>query len=95
MGEFKYPVKWGIKYRDKTLVVTNGKKKAYDLLYNLSNCVHGLVVVPIIPEKKVVSSSEERNRSRDYYKRWVANNREKVRAYQREYQMKKRGKIKE
>lgn len=93
VGVTKYPVKWGIKYGDKTYIVIKGKKKAYAMLYQLSYCVNGLTVIPICPEKK--QPLRERSRSRDYYRRWVASNREKVRAYQREYQMKKRGKLKE
>lgn len=48
----KYPLKWGIRYGDRTYIEVYGKKRAYDLLYNLSNCVNGLSVVPLEPKKK-------------------------------------------
>ncbi|MDQ1910387.1 hypothetical protein RAC89_07740 [Paenibacillus sp. GD4] len=48
----KYPIKWGIRYGDRTYLEVYGKKRAYDLLYSLSSCVNGLTVVPLHPKKK-------------------------------------------
>jgi hypothetical protein len=87
LGNYKYPMKWGIHYRNRTYIQVYGKKRAHDLLYQLSSCVQGLSVVPVMTERKARNPSVE---SGDYYKHWRAKNRDKVRAYQREYRSKRR-----
>lgn len=93
IGDMKYPVKWGIYYGNKSYMIFYGKKKAYDMLYKLSNCLQGLAVKPVLTERKALLNN--RSGSYEYYKRWVANNKDKVRAYQKEYRLKKSGKMKE
>jgi hypothetical protein len=44
----KYPIQWGISYKNKTYLKTYGKKKAHDLCLHLSGCLQNLSVVPIL-----------------------------------------------
>lgn len=45
----KYPIQWGISYKNKTYLKVYGKKKAHDLCLHLSGCLQNLTVVPILP----------------------------------------------
>lgn len=85
-----YPMKWGIMLHDKMYIQVYGKKRAYELLYSLSSCVNGLYVMPVAPKLKKVQA--ELSKSGEYYKKWRAKNKEKIRAYQREYRSKQRNK---
>jgi hypothetical protein len=48
----EYPLKWGIFYKKRPYIELYGKKRAYDLLYQLSMCVDGLMVLPVHPKSR-------------------------------------------
>jgi hypothetical protein len=90
MNGSKYPLKWGIRYRNRVYMEVYGKKKAHDLLFVLGLCVQGLSVVPVKAEHKLRSRLSVP--PADYHKHWRTKNRDKVREYQREYRSKRRDK---
>ncbi|TDG00327.1 hypothetical protein [Paenibacillus piri] len=55
-------MKWGIHYNGKIYVEVYGKKKAHDLLYQLSMCLEGLRVAGIQPKQKALSRKERQSR---------------------------------
>lgn len=86
MQKKMYTLKWAIAYKNKAYVEVYGKKKAHDLMYNLSFCVLGLSVEPVEPVKK--EPNEKRQKINEYYRKWRERNREKVQQYQENYRRK-------
>lgn len=91
-AEKKYPLKWGIYYHGKLYMQVYGKKKAHDMLYRLSMSIHGLTIQPILPDEATHEPAARKKTvdKMDYYRIWRDKNRDKIRAYQREYYRKKR-----
>lgn len=86
MQNKSYPSKWLITYQGKAYASIYGKKKAYDLCVRLSHCVNGLVV-EAAPKRKSTKTHMDK---REYHREWRANNKEKVREYnKRSYQKRK------
>lgn len=86
--EKRYPLKWALSYQGKLYAEVYGKKKAYEKLYRLSLSVSGLTVEPVAT-RSLPRNASTRNKN-DYYKEWRARNRDKIRAYQRDYHRRKR-----
>lgn len=84
-----YPSKWLITYDGKPYASVYGKKKAYDLCVRLSHCLNGLQV-----EAAPMRQSGRRFKDkREYHREWRANNKEKVREYNRRSYQKRKQKM--
>ncbi len=83
MRKKKYSQKWAITYKDKSYIYVYGKKKAYELLYRLSQHVIGLRVKNVYPRKS--SPSDREMKLREYNKMWRAKNPDKLKAYREKY----------
>jgi len=84
-----YPSKWLITYQGKPYVSVYGKKKAYDLFVRLSHCVNGLQV-EAAPRRKSERTYKDK---REYHREWRANNKDKVREYNRRSYRKRKQKM--
>lgn len=73
----RYSSKWIISYKGKSFAEIYGKKKAYDLFVNLSQCLLNL-------EVKKAANTKRENVTADrkaYSRRWREKNRDKIRVY--------------
>ncbi|MFB5674571.1 hypothetical protein ACE3NQ_07705 [Paenibacillus terreus] len=85
----KYNTKWAISYKGKHYKSLYGKKNAYDLYTRLSQSLEGLEIVPATKrEKKKPVIGKAR---REYNLQWRANNKDKVKEYNRKYRSRRKG----
>lgn len=89
MQSKSYPSRWLITYQGKPYMSVYGKKKAYDLYVRLSRCVNGLHV-EAAPKRRTDRSHKDK---REYHREWRANNKEKIREYNRRSYLKRKQKI--
>lgn len=77
MQNKRYNTKWIIDYKGWKVAEIYGKRKAYELYVTLSHCVIGLEVKPASHDKKLNVTANRK----DYYRRWRADNKDKIRIY--------------
>lgn len=81
----QYIGKWIISYKGKSYVEIYGKKKAYDLFVNLSQCLLGLEVKRAANAKRKNATADRK----EYNRKWRARNKDKIRMYNQKARQKR------